>query len=300
MWPINQALLMPASLRIRAIARHEAGDPWRQRIRRGKKIRQHAVALEGAVQIEKRRLIGKRRRFAVIDLIVGEAVPGAPGDRMLVAVLVVGELETKRRAILSLPHHEVHLVAVKPAATRFAGHLPYPWQFAQAHRRWRLAVFRWNAADRRGEFGVRRPIHRPELARRAGRVLAKEVVALPVARRAYRTWLEAASAIRADIAQYRVDASRAEGTFVGADARLGRIRRQARAAMLATGSQFQHARFGSGYPMCVAFCPDSGAGGKCRRIESFATPNRDSRAGGQSSGDCPSIGLNCAPFTNLK
>src|SRR5579864_9450362 len=50
---------------------------------------------------------------------------------------------------------------------------------------------------------------------------------------------KAAAAVRADVEQFRVDAVRAEGAFVGADARVGRIRRQVLVAIFAIGTELQ-------------------------------------------------------------
>src|SRR5262245_55229985 len=74
----------------------------------------------------------------------------------------------------------------------------------------------------------------------AGRVLAEEVVALPVVRGSDRARHEAAAAVRADVMKHGLDAARAERALVGADARLGRIGRQGLVAMLAGRTELQH------------------------------------------------------------
>src|SRR5207248_520541 len=52
---------------------------------------------------------------------------------------------------------------------------------------------------------------------------------------------EFAAAVRTAAAELRFGAGRAEGAFEGADARLGRIRRQVAVTAFAPRSQFEHA-----------------------------------------------------------
>src|SRR5262245_52221990 len=75
---------------------------------------------------------------------------------------------------------------------------------------------------------------------RRGRVLAKVVVVLPVARRANRPWREATAAVGTDVVEDLIHARRTEGALIAADPRLQRLRRQGLAAMLAAWPQLQH------------------------------------------------------------
>src|SRR6056297_452544 len=75
----------------------------------------------------------------------------------------------------------------------------------------------------------------------SGMVLQAELpVGAPGLHRANRAWHEAASASRADIMQHVLDAISAVGAFIGADARLGRLRRQVLVTQFAIRAQFEH------------------------------------------------------------
>ena len=75
---------------------------------------------------------------------------------------------------------------------------------------------------------------------RARRILAQEVVALPVSRRPNRSRRESSAAIRADVVQDGVDASCTKRALVAADSGFERIRRQWLVAVFAGGSQLEH------------------------------------------------------------
>ena len=79
--------------------------------------------------------------------------------------------------------------------------------------------------DHGGEPAVKRWIDRPMLDRGARGVVAKEVVAVPVNRRSDGSGYKSAAAVRADVLQDVIDAGRAEGALLGADARF-RVGRQ--------------------------------------------------------------------------
>ena len=83
-------------------------------------------------------------------------------------------------------------------------------------------------------------IHRPVLHLGACRIFPKEIVIVPIHRRSNRSRDEPAAAIRANISQNAFDAGGTEGTLIGADTRLKRIRRQRLVAMLAGRSEFKH------------------------------------------------------------
>src|SRR5262245_9956913 len=85
-----------------------------------------------------------------------------------------------------------------------------------------------------------RQVHRPVLDRPARRVLAEEVVALPVLRRPDRPGGKPSAAVGADVAQQGLGTGGAVRAFVGADPRLRRVGRQGLVAVLTGGPQFQH------------------------------------------------------------
>lgn len=89
-------------------------------------------------------------------------------------------------------------------------------------------------------------IDRPVFDRRARRVLAEEVVSLPVVRRPDGSGHEAAATVRTAIAQDPVHAGRTECAFIRADTCFERVGWQSRVAVLAGGSEFQH-----GLSFCV-------------------------------------------------
>ena len=93
-----------------------------------------------------------------------------------------------------------------------------------------------DVSDRGRELRMDVPINRPVSDSRAGGIFAKVVVAFPVLRWSDRSGHEAAAPIRADVVQDRIDTCRAERAFIGADARLKRIRRQRLVAILASRS----------------------------------------------------------------
>ena len=70
------------------------------------------------------------------------------------------------------------------------------------------------------QLPVRPEIDWPMLDRWGSRIGTQEVVALPVARRAYWPGNKAAAAVRADIGQNLLRTGRAESAFVAADARV--------------------------------------------------------------------------------
>src|SRR6185436_5204811 len=103
-----------------------------------------------------------------------------------------------------------------------------------------LALFRRDLPDRARERRVFRRIDRPVLHFRACRILAEEVIALPVLRRPDRPRDEAAAAVGADVAEHALDAGCAERALVAADPRRGGIGRQRLVAVLATRAKLQH------------------------------------------------------------
>src|SRR5262245_19263455 len=84
----------------------------------------------------------------------------------------------------------------------------------------RLPALRRDYLDRGREGRVNRRVHRSMFDRRTRRVVAEEVVPLPVPRRADRAGNEPPAAVRADVAQDAFDAFGAERAFVAADPRL--------------------------------------------------------------------------------
>src|SRR5262245_33215591 len=83
-------------------------------------------------------------------------------------------------------------------------------------------------------------INRPMLHRCTRRILAEVVVTLPILRRPDWPLHEAAAAVGTDVVQHVLHAHCTERTFIGADARLARIRRQCPVAVLTGRPQFQH------------------------------------------------------------
>jgi hypothetical protein len=92
---------------------------------------------------------------------------------------------------------------------------------------------------------MRRRIDRPMLRIGTGRICPEKVVIVPIRRRSDRSWDEPAATIWADVFQNAFDARSAEGTFIGADARLKRVRRQSLAAVLTGRPEFKHGILGS-------------------------------------------------------
>ena len=92
----------------------------------------------------------------------------------------------------------------------------------------------------RGEQGMSGEVHWA-VFNAAGRwIVAGAVIALVVVCRANRAWTETAAAVRADVADHRIDAVCAKGALVGADPGVGGAGRQRLVAVFAGRSQFQH------------------------------------------------------------
>lgn len=85
-----------------------------------------------------------------------------------------------------------------------------------------------------------REINRPVFDGCVRRVLTKKVVTLPVVRRSDGSGSEAATTVRADIAQHLLHTGGTKRTFIGADAGLKGVGWQSFVAMLAGRSEFQH------------------------------------------------------------
>src|SRR5579885_1838560 len=96
-----------------------------------------------------------------------------------------------------------------------------------------------DVADGCGEPRVRGGVDGAVLDLGARRVLAEEVVALPVARGADGAGDEAGAAVGADVAENVRDEVGAEGALVAADARLGRGGRQRLVAVFAGRSKLE-------------------------------------------------------------
>src|SRR6185503_15366857 len=103
-----------------------------------------------------------------------------------------------------------------------------------------LALFGRNPLQARNELVMLRPIDRTVLDRRARRILAEIVAALPVPLRPHRPRHEAAAAVRAHVPQHVLDAVATERAFVGADPGFRRGGRQRAVAVLAGGPELQH------------------------------------------------------------
>src|SRR5213593_905774 len=86
-----------------------------------------------------------------------------------------------------------------------------------------LPFLRRDVPDGRGELRISRGIHRPVPDPGARRVLAKEVVSLPVRRRPDRPRDEPAAAVRADVVQDALDAACAKRALITADACFERV-----------------------------------------------------------------------------
>src|SRR5206468_12850100 len=81
-----------------------------------------------------------------------------------------------------------------------------------------LPLLRRDVPDGRGELRISRGIHRPVPDPGARRVLAEEVVPLPVRRRPDRPRNEPPAGVRADVAQAALDAARAQRRYPTAHA----------------------------------------------------------------------------------
>jgi hypothetical protein len=103
-----------------------------------------------------------------------------------------------------------------------------------------LPHVRRDGLDPRGERSMNRGIDRSVPDFGACRVLAKEVVAFPVPRRPNGSWNKSATAVRTHVFQDVIDARRAEGALVGADASVERVGSQQLIAVLTSWSQFKH------------------------------------------------------------
>src|ERR1044072_1266279 len=104
----------------------------------------------------------------------------------------------------------------------------------------RLAFFRRDGSDARGESRVRWRILGTVADRGARRLFAQIIVPLPIFRRSNRSRHEAAAAVGADVIEDRIDGGSAKRALVGADARLERIGRQRLVAMFAGRSELEH------------------------------------------------------------
>lgn len=87
---------------------------------------------------------------------------------------------------------------------------------------------------------MRRWIDRPMLHLCTSRILAEEIIAIPIRRRSDRPRNKSAAAIRTDISQDLFDTGRTERALIRADPRLKRLRRQRPVAMFACRSEFKH------------------------------------------------------------
>ena len=83
-------------------------------------------------------------------------------------------------------------------------------------------------------------INRPVLDLATCRVLTKVVAAFPVPRRPDWSRNKSAAAVRAHVVQDVVNARGAERTFISADARFKRVRRQSFVAVFTGRAQFEH------------------------------------------------------------
>ena len=83
-------------------------------------------------------------------------------------------------------------------------------------------------------------VYRTVLDDGGGGVVAQVIIIRPVVGRPDRPVLETSPAVGADIVYDVIHTVGAKSTFVTADARLGRIRRQWLVAVFAGGSEFQH------------------------------------------------------------
>ena len=102
-----------------------------------------------------------------------------------------------------------------------------------------LPMFWLYCSDRRREPHVVFRINRSVPYRGACRILSEVVVSLPICRRTDGPGNKSAAAVGAYVVQYRVHAVSTERAFVGADPRLGRIRRQIPVAIFAVRSNLQ-------------------------------------------------------------
>ena len=84
-------------------------------------------------------------------------------------------------------------------------------------------------------------IYRPMLHLGTCGIFPEIIFVLPVFRRPDRPWNKSTATVRADIVQDILHATGAESAFLTADARFEGIRRQRGVAILAGGSEFEHA-----------------------------------------------------------
>ncbi len=89
-----------------------------------------------------------------------------------------------------------------------------------------LPLFRWDDTNAFGEELMSDDVNRPISGCRAGRILTKTIVTLPIIRGSDRSRHETTAAVRTNIIEDLIDTGRAERAFVATDARLGRVRRQ--------------------------------------------------------------------------
>jgi len=103
-----------------------------------------------------------------------------------------------------------------------------------------LTAVRGNGFDRVCKARMHRRIDGSVPDACARGILAEEIVALPVARRPNRSRSEAAATVRTYVVQHLVDACRAKGAFIAADARFQRIGGKGLAAVFAGRSELEH------------------------------------------------------------
>jgi len=103
-----------------------------------------------------------------------------------------------------------------------------------------LPLLRRNIPDRRRELCVRCGINGPVLDLGARRILAEEIVALPVRRWPDGPGNKPAATIWTDVTQDTLNARCAERTFVSTDARFERARWQGLVAVFACRAQLEH------------------------------------------------------------
>ncbi len=87
---------------------------------------------------------------------------------------------------------------------------------------------------------MRRRIDRPMFHLRTSRILAEEIIAVPIRRRPDWPRDKSAPAVGTDISQNPLDTGHAKRALIRADPRLKRLRRQRLVAMFAGRSEFKH------------------------------------------------------------
>src|SRR5262249_61873173 len=122
-----------------------------------------------------------------------------------------------------------------------------------------------------------------------GRILAEEIVVLPVARRANRAGREATATIGTDIAQHRFDADRAERAFVAANTGLQRRWWQRLVAVLAAWPQLEH--------QCIRAAASAFARRRLSRSGASRSRRRCTRSAPAFSG-LPESNGGCGPYSS--